>query len=1019
MSETRLGINITASNSASTAIAAVSAQIKALEGHLKALTTGSAEFQRLNASTAASLQAEIAALRGTSGALDSTAAATTRAVSANERLKASFVSQATLRSISADLDIQAAVYRRLGTEAGKYAATKAAQAKTIAAITAAETASQRRAYKEQMAAQKEAETFRFRVIQGIAPSSSIAGHDKQVRDSLRGAEQEGRAAQAFRFNMQQALAPKSSVAAHAKELEQVGRGARRAAEGTAILQRESKHLVSAFDELASGRRGQFFATLGSSIRDAGLGSTPLIASIGVLGGVLATTAIVRGAEHMGQWAEKTKAAAAAAGTALPQFSQLQGALELTGAKGESANTALRHFADNVGKAMANSKGIQAQAFNAIGISMDELRQKSQNLPELFKRVADALGGFSDGANKARAAEEIFGQGLATVEPLLNTSGQQIQDLMNKARELGITLDSQTAKSLIETGNKASTLAAIIKGEAIKAFVEWGPAIQDVIGFLGTLDKALNTVVGAVQRAGTAIHDFMAAVGRGMAMGEGFGMVDTITGGPGKSPFERGGREGMSEMSTTLPDVAVIGQPKPKAGRKPRVDHGPDKAAFAEYKSNITELREQLSSLRRDHELNDQMLEAQSAAARTVDYGAGPTGRFKRAQSEYAAFKSVQEQKLQALKQFQSQSDSIYDQIAAAATKEYAVGGAKYNIASQAEKSAQIWGQDSAAYKKAVGDKIAADKEFAIQHQRIENEIQSHVQTVIDAHTAAVEEVTKKWGSAFDKIGDDIENSITDAIKSAFRPMKPEYWYSSIRGPHGAALTQSHRISPSTQIFEKLGTSVATELGHTLQSTLTESLAKSLSGGTASSLGGLLAKSIGLGTPGGLFGSGIGAVAGVDQAATQAAFSASVATFTAAVGTFAAAAGTSAVGGVGAAAGAAGGLAGVGKFVGGLLPFGFKSGGVVPSAAGGWALGSFPGATPALLHSREMVLPSHISEGLQGMIGSGKSPGGDMHMHFHGPADAPSIAKWFKDNVQANSGAIKAMFRNNSLTPRSI
>src|SRR5258707_9808072 len=38
-------------------------------------------------------------------------------------------------------------------------------------------------------------------------------------------------------------------------------------------------------------------------------------------------------------------------------------------------------------------------------------------------------------------------------------------------------------------------------------------------------------------------------------------------------------------------------------------------------------------------------------------------------------------------------------------------------------------------------------------------------------------------------------------------------------------------------------------------------------------------------------------------------------------------------------------------------------GIVPSAAGGWALPNFAGATPALLHAREMVLPASISEGL--------------------------------------------------------
>jgi len=59
----------------------------------------------------------------------------------------------------------------------------------------------------------------------------------------------------------------------------------------------------------------------------------------------------------------------------------------------------------------------------------------------------------------------------------------------------------------------------------------------------------------------------------------------------------------------------------------------------------------------------------------------------------------------------------------------------------------------------------------------------------------------------------------------------------------------------------------------------------------------------------------------------------------------------------------GGLFGL---LGGL--FAFAKGGIVPSAAGGWALPNFAGTTPALLHAREMVLPAPISEGLQNLIG---------------------------------------------------
>src|SRR5712691_3834383 len=125
-------------------------------------------------------------------------------------------------------------------------------------------------------------------------------------------------------------------------------------------------------------------------------------------------------------------------------------------------------------------------------------------------------------------------------------------------------------------------------------------------------------------------------------------------------------------------------------------------------------------------------------------------------------------------------------------------------------------------------------------------------------------------------------------------------------------------------------------------------------------------------------------------------------------------------GAAAAGGAAASGGGLFSWLGGLLAF--SKGGIVPSAVGGWALPSFAGATPALLHSREMVLPAPLSEGLQSMIAQGGgngAGGGDMHLHFHGPSDGPAVERWFAGLMARNPGVVRNMLRSNALTPRTI
>jgi hypothetical protein len=166
----------------------------------------------------------------------------------------------------------------------------------------------------------------------------------------------------------------------------------------------------------------------------------------------------------------------------------------------------------------------------------------------------------------------------------------------------------------------------------------------------------------------------------------------------------------------------------------------------------------------------------------------------------------------------------------------------------------------------------------------------------------------------------------------------------------------------------------------------------------------------------------GAAAGAANIAALAANTAALGAMTAGLGVSAAAGGAGALGG---AAALAGGTAELGSAAGGFsllgmlgTLFAFKGGGIVPSAARGWALPNFPGTTPALLHAREMVLPAPLSEGLQGMIAQGGS-GADMHLHFHGPSDGPAVERWFTGLMARNPGVVRNMLRSNALTPRTI
>ncbi len=292
--------------------------------------------------------------------------------------------------------------------------------------------------------------------------------------------------------------------------------------------------------------------------------------------------------------------------------------------------------------------------------------------------------------------------------------------------------------------------------------------------------------------------------------------------------------------------------------------------------------------------------------------------------------------------------------------------------------------------------------------------------IADAAKSQAQSVQRAYEAAFDRLGGSVQRTFNDILTRQTTWAKGSM--ALVREVDGFFLTEIEDMAAKWA-----ASGLASLAGGGVASAVSGAQATGASG-----LGSGLMALIGVGQPGGLFGTGLfsgGAGGAAQSAAITANTTALTASTTAITALTTALTGAAAVerrqrGGERARLGR--GRRGGGRrgrrrrafLVGSAGLFGFGGGGIVPSAAGGWALPNFAGARPALLHAREMVLPAPISEGLQDMIARGGGGQQHFHAHFHGPADAPAVSRWFRDNMRQNAGAIRDMFRQNALTPRS-
>lgn len=296
----------------------------------------------------------------------------------------------------------------------------------------------------------------------------------------------------------------------------------RAAASGAVLGREMRHVVGVFDAFSRGQFGQALSSVGAGLRDAGTGAVILGTSVAGLVGIMAGHAILRGAENMGRWATETRAAASAAGMSLSSYSQLQGALGLLGLKTTEADATLRQLAEHLGGALADETSHAARGFHALGISQEQLVQNGSSVTGILRLLSDAWGRTTDSATKSAAAEAAMGRGFEALVPLLQQGATGTQALMERAKELGTTLDDETAKAIEDVGQSVVTLGQRIHGNAIAAMVAWGPTIKtttEILGGLLDVIGAITTAIGYMVNAVNSMPQFMARLTFGKSNAE--------------------------------------------------------------------------------------------------------------------------------------------------------------------------------------------------------------------------------------------------------------------------------------------------------------------------------------------------------------------------------------------------------------------------------------------------------------------------------------------------------------------
>lgn len=257
-----------------------------------------------------------------------------------------------------------------------------------------------------------------------------------------------------------------------------------------------------------------FADLQRSTRNIGRSITSTGVQIGAIGGAitaplaLATQQFIKAGDELNKMAGRT-------GVAVEALSELKFAAEQSGSNLQAVEKSVR----TMQRVLLDAEQGMATATDtlaALGLQLSDIQ--GQNPEKQFELIVRRLAEVEDPTRRAAIAMEIFGRSGQQLLPMIDN----MDALRQEARDLGITIDEETAQSAADLADAFNRVTKTVVGLAVQVGAALAPtlielatilqeAIRWAIDFIRA-NQGLVTVLGIVGGSLTAVGATLVAVG---------------------------------------------------------------------------------------------------------------------------------------------------------------------------------------------------------------------------------------------------------------------------------------------------------------------------------------------------------------------------------------------------------------------------------------------------------------------------------------------------------------------------
>jgi len=170
------------------------------------------------------------------------------------------------------------------------------------------------------------------------------------------------------------------------------------------------------------------------------------------------------------------------------------AAEQSGADVGKLEGGIKKLSDVMDDAMKGSEK-SVQAFDKIGISMDDLKNKSQS--DIFDDVMNALAEMPAGAERNALGNDLLGKSYTEMLPLLNAGADGMDDLKNRADELGLVMSEEAVKANVKFGDTMADVKGAVGAVFMQLSNEFLPILQNLLDWILAHMPEIKEVISVV------------------------------------------------------------------------------------------------------------------------------------------------------------------------------------------------------------------------------------------------------------------------------------------------------------------------------------------------------------------------------------------------------------------------------------------------------------------------------------------------------------------------------------------